>query len=225
MLATDRLVARPWTLDEADLAAAYDIYSRPEVARWIGAPVEPAEIRAADRALGAAHDRPDVRGVGDRGADPAGAAGRQRAAAAAADGRGGRRGRLAPAPPGVGTRLRDRDRPGRGPAAPSRPGSRRSSRSSGPGNQRSSAVARRLGMEYVGRTDKYYGLHAELFRLRPGDLISRGRAAPARGQRLNGAPGATSGAPPWISLTAGPHVHQVDDRRDVATRPKQLERR
>jgi hypothetical protein len=27
-------------------------------------------------------------------------------------------------------------------------------------------------MEYVGRTDKYFGLHAELFRLRPGDLIS-----------------------------------------------------
>ena len=45
MLATDRLIARPWTLDEADLAAAYDIYSRPEVARWIGGPVEPAEIR------------------------------------------------------------------------------------------------------------------------------------------------------------------------------------
>ena len=39
-----------------------------------------------------------------------------------------------------------------------------------PGNERSSQVARRLGMEYVGRTDKYWGLHAELFRLRPADL-------------------------------------------------------
>ena len=43
-----------------------------------------------------------------------------------------------------------------------------------PGNERSSAVARRLGMEYVGRTDKYYGLHAELYRLRPADLVSAG---------------------------------------------------
>jgi RimJ/RimL family protein N-acetyltransferase len=41
-----------------------------------------------------------------------------------------------------------------------------------PGNQRSSAVAQRLGMEYVGRTDKYYGLRAELYRLRPADLVS-----------------------------------------------------
>jgi len=40
-----------------------------------------------------------------------------------------------------------------------------------PGNERSSQVARRLGMTYVGRTDKYWGLHAELFRLRPSDLI------------------------------------------------------
>ena len=39
-----------------------------------------------------------------------------------------------------------------------------------PGNERSSQVARRLGMSYVGRTDKYWGLHAELFRLRPADL-------------------------------------------------------
>ncbi len=40
-----------------------------------------------------------------------------------------------------------------------------------PGNARSLAVARRLGMEYVGTTEKYYGIHAALYRLRPGDLI------------------------------------------------------
>ena len=45
VLVTERLLARPWTLDEADLAAAYDVYSRPEVAQWIGAPMEPAEIK------------------------------------------------------------------------------------------------------------------------------------------------------------------------------------
>src|SRR4051794_17606375 len=42
---TERLLPRPWTLDESDLAAAYDVYSRPEVAQWIGAPMEPAEIK------------------------------------------------------------------------------------------------------------------------------------------------------------------------------------
>ena len=42
---TERLLARPWTLDESDLAAAYDVYSRPEVAQWIGAPMERAEIK------------------------------------------------------------------------------------------------------------------------------------------------------------------------------------
>ena len=41
-----------------------------------------------------------------------------------------------------------------------------------PGNQRSTAVAQRLGMDYVGTTEKFYGLRMELYRLRPGDLAS-----------------------------------------------------
>lgn len=39
-----------------------------------------------------------------------------------------------------------------------------------PGNSRSRAVAQRIGMEYVGRTEKYYNVEQELYRLRPGDL-------------------------------------------------------
>lgn len=39
-----------------------------------------------------------------------------------------------------------------------------------PGNARSTAVARRLGMQYVGCTDKYYRLELDVFRLRPADL-------------------------------------------------------
>lgn len=39
-----------------------------------------------------------------------------------------------------------------------------------PGNERSRAVAKRIGMEYVGRTEKYYNVELELYRLRPGDL-------------------------------------------------------
>jgi RimJ/RimL family protein N-acetyltransferase len=41
-----------------------------------------------------------------------------------------------------------------------------------PGNTRSAEVAQRLGMQYVGRTEKYLGLELEVYRLRPGDLHS-----------------------------------------------------
>ncbi|GAB3955817.1 GNAT family N-acetyltransferase [Micromonospora vulcania] len=33
---TERLILRDWTADPADLARIYDIYSRPEIARWLG---------------------------------------------------------------------------------------------------------------------------------------------------------------------------------------------
>jgi [ribosomal protein S5]-alanine N-acetyltransferase len=39
-----------------------------------------------------------------------------------------------------------------------------------PANQRAAAMARRIGMEWVGETQKYYGLQLQVFRLRPGDL-------------------------------------------------------
>src|SRR5260370_36527878 len=45
VLETERLVARTWTTGDDDLAAAYDIYPQPELARWLGAPTERAEIR------------------------------------------------------------------------------------------------------------------------------------------------------------------------------------
>jgi RimJ/RimL family protein N-acetyltransferase len=37
-------------------------------------------------------------------------------------------------------------------------------------NERAAATARRIGMEWVGETDKYYGLRLQVFRLRPADL-------------------------------------------------------
>ena len=40
-----------------------------------------------------------------------------------------------------------------------------------PGNQRAAAVARRNGMEWVGETDKYFGLTLQVYRLRPADLV------------------------------------------------------
>ncbi|MFG2008252.1 GNAT family N-acetyltransferase [Micromonospora sp. NPDC048868] len=51
VLTTRRLVLREWTVDPADLARIFDIYSRPEVTRWLGAPglplTDPAQ--AVDR--------------------------------------------------------------------------------------------------------------------------------------------------------------------------------
>jgi RimJ/RimL family protein N-acetyltransferase len=37
-------------------------------------------------------------------------------------------------------------------------------------NARAGATARRIGMEWVGETEKYYGLRLQVFRLRPTDL-------------------------------------------------------
>ena len=39
-----------------------------------------------------------------------------------------------------------------------------------PANERAEKVARRLGMQWVGETDKYYDLRLQVYRLRPTDL-------------------------------------------------------
>jgi RimJ/RimL family protein N-acetyltransferase len=39
-----------------------------------------------------------------------------------------------------------------------------------PANGRATAMVRRLGMEWVGETDKYHSLHLQVYRLRPADL-------------------------------------------------------
>ncbi|BCL16259.1 GNAT family N-acetyltransferase [Micromonospora sagamiensis] len=38
---TERLLVRPWTREPADLDALYDMYSRPEVVRWFGGGILP----------------------------------------------------------------------------------------------------------------------------------------------------------------------------------------
>lgn len=48
-----------------------------------------------------------------------------------------------------------------------------------PGNERSASIAQRLGMEWVGETQKYYDQDLQVYRLRPGDLPSD-RAATGR---------------------------------------------
>ena len=40
-----------------------------------------------------------------------------------------------------------------------------------PDNTRAAATARRIGMEWVGESDKYHQTHLEVYRLRPDDLV------------------------------------------------------
>jgi RimJ/RimL family protein N-acetyltransferase len=44
-----------------------------------------------------------------------------------------------------------------------------------PDNVRAAATARRIGMEWVGESDKYHGTRLQVFRLRPDDLASMGQ--------------------------------------------------
>jgi RimJ/RimL family protein N-acetyltransferase len=44
-----------------------------------------------------------------------------------------------------------------------------------PANTRALAMVRRMGMEWVGETEKYHNLRLQVFRLRPGDLAALSR--------------------------------------------------
>ena len=48
-----------------------------------------------------------------------------------------------------------------------------------PANERAGRLARRLGMQWVGETDKYYGLRLQVYRLRPPDLLTDDRQSVA----------------------------------------------
>jgi RimJ/RimL family protein N-acetyltransferase len=172
ILATDRLIARPWSIEETDLTAAYDIYSQTEIARWLDAPSKPAEIRIRIERWARPTSDPTygVWAVEERTAPgvPVGSV------------------LLRPLPPAyedveVAWHLHP-TKWGQGYATEIGRSAAERAFQTGieevfavvrPGNKRSMAVARRLGMDYVGITEKFYGLRMELYRLRPGDLISR----------------------------------------------------
>jgi RimJ/RimL family protein N-acetyltransferase len=169
VLSTERLVARPWTTSESDLEAAYDMYSRREVAHWIGASTEIDEIRTRVEGWATPTGDPTygVWAVEER-AHPSTPIGSVLLRA------------LPPAMEDVEIAWHlHPDHWGKGYATEIGRATAERAFETGidevfaivrPGNRRSTAVARRLGMEYVGITDKYLGLRLELYRLRPGDL-------------------------------------------------------
>jgi RimJ/RimL family protein N-acetyltransferase len=171
IFSTERLVARPWSAAR-DADAAYNIYASPEVTQYLASIPEPmASPEQAGERLAAWSEPADdpaygVWAVQPRdGADPIGTV------------------FVRPLPPGdvdveIGWHL-GTEHWGHGYATEIGRAAAEHAFGNGvsevyavirPGNQRSAAVAERLGMEYVGRTDKYLGQELEVYRLRPADL-------------------------------------------------------
>lgn len=174
VLTTERLIARPWTTAEGDLEAAYDIYSRADVATWLGASPEPDQIRVrvARWAQPTSDPTYGVWAVEERKRPgvPVGSVALRPLAPADEDVEVAWH--LHPAVWGKGYATEI----GRAAAERAfRTGIEEVFAVVRPGNARSVAVARRLGAEYVGITEKYYSLRLELHRLRPAELVSPGR--------------------------------------------------
>ncbi|MEV4612921.1 GNAT family N-acetyltransferase [Kitasatospora sp. NPDC049258] len=165
---TERLTVRQWTADDVD--RAFDLYSRWEVARWLGSTPRALEARAEAEAL--------VERFRGRGADP-------RFGCWAVQVRGtdvvAGTVLLVPIPGGggeveVGWHFHP-DSWGRGYATEAARGALAKGFAEGlpevfavtyPDNTPSQAVCRRLGMEPLGRTDRWYGTELEAFRLAAG---------------------------------------------------------
>jgi RimJ/RimL family protein N-acetyltransferase len=172
-LTTDRLVVRPYTLDDAD--AAFDVYRHWEVTRWLGSvptPVESVEQMRDGIGRWIDRDDPDRPYLGIR------------AVTLRATGTLVGTALLVPLPRSgadleIGWHLHP-DHWGHGYATEAARAQMAAAFAGGvpellavvrPGNTASVAVTRRLGMEPLGRTTKYYETELDLFR----------RAAPAPG--------------------------------------------
>jgi RimJ/RimL family protein N-acetyltransferase len=171
-LLTERLALRPWTPDDAD--AALGAYGDAEVARWLAPAMDKVQDSAAMRALLQRWAAEDERLV-----PPAG----RWAIETRADGRliGGAT--LLPLPPDeefeIGWQL-DPAAWGLGYASETGLALARWAFEQGieqviavvrPANSRALDMVRRIGMEWVGETEKYHNLRLQVFRLRPGDLL------------------------------------------------------
>ncbi|HYK69276.1 MAG TPA: GNAT family N-acetyltransferase [Streptosporangiaceae bacterium] len=172
---TDRLLLRPWLPD--DVKAALVSYGDTEVARWL----TPAMDRVPDET---AMDQVLQRWIADNGRmlTPAG----RWAVELRADGSLVGGATLLPLPPDeeyeIGWQL-NRASWGKGYATETGLALARWAFNQGleqvialvrPANARAEAMVRRMGMEWVGETEKYHQLRLQEFRLRPADLSERG---------------------------------------------------
>ena len=170
-LLTERLVLRPWTLDDAD--AALRAYGASDVARWL--------VPAMDQVLDAAAMRLVLQQWVAEDARLQPPAGRW-AIELRDDGRliGGAT--LLPLPPDdeyeIGWQF-DPEAWGHGYATETghalalwafEQGIEQVIALVRPANSRAMGMVRRLGMEWVGETEKYHDLRLQQFRLRPADL-------------------------------------------------------
>ncbi|MEV0716390.1 GNAT family N-acetyltransferase [Asanoa sp. NPDC050611] len=171
-LKTERLTLRPWRVDDAE--AALPIYSASNVARWLSPAMDDVPDIDAMRLVLQQWIAEDARLP-----EPAG----RWAVERSDDGRliGGAV--LLPLPPrGEDLEMGWQLHPevwGQGYAAEAGRAVARWAFDQGwdevlavarPANARAQATARRIGMEWVGETEKYYDLRLQVFRIRPADL-------------------------------------------------------
>jgi RimJ/RimL family protein N-acetyltransferase len=170
-LVTERLVLRPWSVDDAD--AALRAYGDAEVARWLAPAMDRINDLAAMRVVLQQWVAEDARML-----TPAG----RWAIELLQEGRVIGGATLLPLPPDeefeIGWQLQQ-DAWGHGYAAETGLALARWAFGQGieqvialvrPANTRATAMVRRIGMEWVGETEKYHYLRLQEFRLRPGDL-------------------------------------------------------
>ena len=172
-LVTERLVLRQWIVDDAD--AALSSYGEAEVARWLAPMMDRVGDEAAMRVVLQQWMAEDERML-----TPAG----RWAIELREDGRVIGGATLLPLPPDdeyeIGWQL-SQDAWGHGYATETGTALARRAFEQGleqviavvrPANTRAIAVVRRIGMEWIGETEKYHHLRLQVYRLRPADLPS-----------------------------------------------------
>lgn len=174
-MVTERLVLRPWTVDDA--GAALGTYGDTEVARWLTPAMDRVPDPAAMRLVLQQWVAEDARMT-----PPAGRWAVERREDARVIGGA----TLLPLPPDEEFEMAwqlHRQAWGRGYATEAGLALARWAFEQGieqvialvrPANTRAMAMVRRIGMEWAGETEKYHGLRLQEFLLRPGDLAGPG---------------------------------------------------
>jgi RimJ/RimL family protein N-acetyltransferase len=178
VIRTHRLTIRPWSLDDA--AAALSVYGAPDVARWLSPAMDRVPDAAAMRSVLETWAGQDLEAPQGRWAVELSGTGEVVGGVA-----------VLPLPPEgddleIGWQLSPRVW-GQGIAAEAGHAVAHRTFASGVEelfavvrhqNSRGAATAERVGMEWVGETDKYYDLQLQVFRLRKADLDVPGQRRP-----------------------------------------------